>query len=363
VIGDVDGLSSDLQFDRYFDAKKPRESLELTRRLIAGTAALEAGSGRMGIAVVDYSSRARATAAQRVVRMRSRVIACLLASAVGVLGIAETFATPSHKTAPSHPGKLVEAQSHKRAAPDARRSAESERNLRHAIPLPRERPLDADRVMAELPPVLALAKQAIDLVRQRRPDEATKLAASITDPVAAKLVEWVLLRHSESTAGFDRYAAFIRANPDWPSIPLLRRRAEARLWQERRQAATVHGFLDGEPTSAAGRLALARVLMNEGDKAGAGRELREVWRSAALSAELESAVIDTFGNELTAADHAARMDQRIGAKDFGAAMRAAKRLGDADVAIVKACSAAEANSNKAGALLEAVPSEARSDLG
>ena len=66
---------------------------------------------------------------------------------------------------------------------------------------------------------------------------------------------------------------------------------------------------------------------------------------------------------ITPADHTARMDRRIGAKDFGAAMRAAKRLGDREVAIVKACSAAEANSSKSGALLDAVPSEAHQDLG
>jgi soluble lytic murein transglycosylase len=319
----------------------------------------------MGIAVADCSSSACVIARQRGVRKRSRVIAFLLASAVGVLGVAEAFAATKHKAAPSHSGKLPEAQSNKHAAaPDARRrAAESDRNLRYAIPLPRERPPEADQVIAQLPPDLALAKQAIDLVRQHRPDEAIKLAASSTDPVAPKLVEWVLLRNAESAAGFDRYAAFIRANPEWPSIPLLRRRAEARLWQERRQAATLRGFLDGEPTSAVGRLALARVLMNEGDRAGAQREVRELWRSMALSPELEGAVIDTFGGELTAADHAARMDRRIGAKDFGTAMRAAKRLGDADVAIVKACSAAEAKSDKAAALLEAVPGEARSDLG
>jgi soluble lytic murein transglycosylase len=319
----------------------------------------------MGIVVADRSLSARLIVRQRVVRMRSRVIAFLLASAVGVLGIAEAFATIRHKAAPSHSGKLPQAQSNKHtAAPDARpRAAESDRNLRYAIPLPRERLVEADRVIPELPPDLALAKQAIELVRQHRPDEAIKLAASITDPAAPKLIEWALLRHAESAAGFDRYAAFIRANPDWPSIPLLRRRAEGRLWQERRQAATVRGFLDGEPTSAVGGLALARVLMTEGDRAGAQREVREVWRSTALSAELEGAVIDAFGSELAAADHAARMDRRIGAKDFGAAMRAAKRLGDADVAIVKACSAAEANSDKAGALLEAVPGEARTDLG
>jgi soluble lytic murein transglycosylase len=57
------------------------------------------------------------------------------------------------------------------------------------------------------------------------------------------------------------------------------------------------------------------------------------------------------------------MDWRIGAKDFGAAMRAAKRLGVDEVAIVKACAAVEASSTKAAPLLEAVPNEARGDMG
>ena len=52
------------------------------------------------------------------------------------------------------------------------------------------------------------------------------------DPAAQKLVEWFILRHSETTANFSRYAAFIAANPEWPSAALLRRRAEARLWQD-----------------------------------------------------------------------------------------------------------------------------------
>src|SRR5205807_3994292 len=112
-----------------------------------------------------------------------------------------------------------------------------------------------------------------------------------------------------------------------------------------------------------GRLALARVLMGEGDRAGAEREIRAAWRSAELSAETEAAALDESRDVLTRADHTARMDRRIGAKDFGAAMRAAKRLGSNEVAIVKACTAAEANSTKAGALLDAVAGEARRDLG
>ena len=214
---------------------------------------------------------------------------------------------------------------------------------------------------SEVSPDLKATRQAIALVRHRKFSEATALAATIGDPIARKLVEWMMLRETDSPAGFDRYAAFIQKNDDWPSITLLRRRAEARLWQEWREAGTVRRFVGGQPVSALGRLALARVL--QGDRAGAEREVRAVWRSAEMSAELETAVSNEFAGVPTSADDIARMDKRIGAKDLGAAMRAAKRLGPGRVAIVKACEAAEANSKKSTALLGEVPDELRGDLG
>ena len=212
-------------------------------------------------------------------------------------------------------------------------------------------------------PDLVVLKQTLQLLQQHKLGDATKLAASIDDPAAQKLIQWALLRDPNNTAGFDQYNSFIRANPDWPSIPLFRRRAEARLWQERSDPATVRRFVGTQPTSARGRLALARAMLSDGDRAGATREVRAVWQSAELSADLEAAVIDSFRDELTPADDIARMDQRIGAKDFATAMRAAKRVGSTQVAIVKACEAAETNVTKGGALLEALSKEAQGDLG
>ncbi len=272
-----------------------------------------------------------------------------------------------HRAVATLAGKAAKAQRHAHAAKPKRsaaaRQSEKRRTARAAtMPVPRQRPA-LNAPVAALSPDLAAAKQAIALVRQGRPSEATMLARSIGDPVAQTLVEWALLRHSGSPAGFTRYAAFIHANPDWPGIARLRRRAEARLWQERRDAAIVRRFIGEAPTSGVGRLAVARMLAAEGDRAGAEREARTAWQSAPLSVDLEGAALDAFGDVLTRFDHRARMDRRIGAKDFDAAMRAAKRLGDADVAIVKACAAAMTNSAKGEALLDAVPVEARADLG
>jgi soluble lytic murein transglycosylase len=299
--------------------------------------------------------------------MQSRATVWLFALAVVALGMPDAVAVSSHKHVPPQPRKAAQAEHHKAgSAAKAKGSAaarQSERKSVHAIPLPIARPAAADAPVVVLPPDLAATKQAIELVRQRRLSEATAFAASAGNPLAPKLVEWALLRRSDSEAGLERYAAFIRSNPDWPSIALLRRRAEEKLWQNRYGAATVRGFLGGEPTSAGGRLALARVEIGEGNRADAESKVRVVWQSEPLSAELEAAMLAAFPGVLTRADHVARMDRRIGAKDFGAAMRAAKRVGDDQVAIIKACSAVDAKSTKGGALLDAVRADAREDLG
>ena len=216
---------------------------------------------------------------------------------------------------------------------------------------------------APLPGDLAAVRNAIDLARKAESREAAAINKTIGDPAAQKLVEWFILRHPDAQANFSRYAAFIADNRGWPSMALLRRRAEARLWQERIDGTRVHSFTGDRPASAKGRFALARVLLAEGDRDGAGRQVGEAWRSQELSERVEAEAYEIFRDLLTREDHRARMDKRIGAKDFSGAMRAARRLGGDDVSIVKACAAVTANATKALKLLDAVATEARQDLG
>ena len=295
-------------------------------------------------------------------------------AAIMAAGSVHAVASSRHKSAPTYrtKGTRDAATSHHKGTRDAATSHHKVKSARRekkktpaacpASPVPAPAPAAIDPGIATLPVDFRTAKQAIDLVRRRKSAEATAIERSIGDPVAQRLVEWVLLRHADSEAGFDRYAAFIRDNPEWPSIPLLRKRAEGRLWQEHRDGATVRHFLAGAPPSGPlGRLALARVLIGEGDRTAAERELRETWWSAELSERQEAEVLDVFRDALTRADHAVRMDWRLSTKDFTGAMRAARRLGDDEVAIVKAC--AGVTSAKIGAPLDAVSGEAREDPG
>ncbi len=210
----------------------------------------------------------------------------------------------------------------------------------------------------------ALTKQAIELVKAGKWGQADQIAQAIGDPVARKLIEWVLLRHDDSAADFSRYFAFINANPSWPSVVFLRRRAEASLWQEKSPSSTIRSFFArARPMSAKGRFALARALLADGDRAGAAALVREAWRQDGFGRDVEQMAFDQFGDMLTPADHKARMDMRLYSDDSEGALRAANRLGGNAMAIAKARNAVNAKAGNAKALLDAVPAEGKRDAG
>ena len=204
----------------------------------------------------------------------------------------------------------------------------------------------------------------IDLIRKHKPDDATQTATAITDPVARKLAEWIILRSDDNGASVERYRAFLSANPSWPSQTFLRRRIEAALWDDHRDDATVWSWFENEsPLSAKGRFTLARVLLARGDRANAERLVREAWRGDSISEDTENAAIDLFGALLTPGDHKARMDTLLYGSDHEAALRAAKRLGAGHVALAKARIASYKKAPNTRALLEAVPHELHNDPG
>jgi len=208
-------------------------------------------------------------------------------------------------------------------------------------------------------------ENVIELVRKQKPGDATQAQAAISDPVARKLAEWLILRSDDNGASVERYRAFVSANPSWPSQTFLRRRIEAALWDDRRDDATVWSWFGNEsPISAKGKFALAKAMLARGDRTNAERLIREAWRNDGMSEDTESTAIDTFGALLTGGDHKARMDTLLyGTEQEAGGIRAAKRLGSGHVALAKARIAANKKSSNLKTLLDAVPQELHSDPG
>ncbi|WP_315740264.1 MULTISPECIES: lytic transglycosylase domain-containing protein [unclassified Bradyrhizobium] len=207
-------------------------------------------------------------------------------------------------------------------------------------------------------------ENVIELVRKRKPSDATEVVQAISDPVARKLAEWVILRSDNNNASVERYRAFIAANPSWPSQTFLRRRLEAALWDDKRDDAVVWSWFENEsPLSAKGKFALARVMLNRGDRANAERLVRDAWRNDAMSEETENNILDQYGALLSGGDHKARMDTLLYGSEHEAAMRAARRLGSGHVALAKARIATYRKASNSQSLLEAVPRELHGDAG
>ena len=178
--------------------------------------------------------------------LRRHAPTCLLASAIVALASVDPLFAASHKQFTAH-AKTVESKN--RAVTEAKRltahrskPSKAEHHKQQLVietkrleraPGPRTiLATDGDLAAApQLPPDRAALKQAIQLVQQQKLGDATKLVASIDDPAAQKLLQWAQLRDPDSRADFDQYNSFIQSNPNWPSIRLLRRRAEARLWR------------------------------------------------------------------------------------------------------------------------------------
>lgn len=315
----------------------------------------------------------------RAAALRSTALATSLALAVGLSAIAaDAWAKPkvplpkprpiARNAVPKSAPAANNAAATTAPAPSASTPLAPATRQHAALPPPARKPVATAAVAATSSTPQSdkdALENVIDLVRKHKPADATQVESVISDPVARKLAEWLILRSDDNGASFERYRAFLSANPSWPSQIFLRRRIEAALWDDHRDDATVWSWFENEsPVSAKGRFALARVMIARGDRANAERLVREAWRNDPMSEDTETTALDLFGALLTAGDHKARMDTLLYSNEQEAAgLRAAKRLGAGHVALAKARIASNRKASNSRALLEAVPHELHGDTG
>src|SRR5215510_14044929 len=278
------------------------------------------------------------------------------------------FSSPQQKSAPlpqkRPPGKTGALSSYAQANVGLRGAIFETRAVFKPLVRPAAGPFALAPTSATPAADIAAVKRVIEATRKGKEGEAAGAEASINDPVARKLAEWIILRSDNTNPTFQRYAAFVQANPSWPHAPLFRRRAENALWNDGVDDRTVRAFFAKlQPVTGKGRYMLARTLLAQGDRDGAIALVRYAWRNDDASAEVEKRVLEMFGNLLSNADHKARMEQRFYADDVAGGLRASERLGGEQVAIGKARAAVLRKAGNAKALLDAVPASAQSDAG
>src|SRR3984893_17610245 len=193
-----------------------------------------------------------------------------------------------------------------------------------------------------------------------RGDSATMTAK---DKNVRTALEWIALRSFPRETGFARLQAFMQAHPAWPALDWLKKRSEEALFGDRKSDALIKTFFSGaDPETPAGKLALARVLIDDGKTSEAAALVRAVWREADLNPQLEAKVKTDFNTYLSRADHKFRADRLLYKEQIAGAFRAAALAGSDVLALAKA-RAAVTNEAPSYKLLAAAPLARRTDPG
>ena len=239
---------------------------------------------------------------------------------------------------------------------------------RVAIPMQGARPPLMDFVSV-LNPLLEYAlsagdeanlKTAISACDKGDAHSALAATAKVNDNAARKLATWYIYRSGGGSA--ELIESFRTANPDWPALEELRKRAEAILFLNDAGEQTKAFFATSQPMTGVGKAALASALMKEGNDAAAKLLIASAWRNHKLSEPVEKKILDRFGTMLSSEDHHARIYARIDRllyKDdpevANTALRVAKLLSADEQQKVNARIAILKRDDDAGSLLDALP--------
>lgn len=134
-----------------------------------------------------------------------------------------------------------------------------------------------------------------------------EMVARAPTQMAQAIDRWKFL-DSNDRMGFDDYAGFILAYPDFPKEASLQRKAEGALEREAVSAEHLVSFFDRNPpltNSARARYALALGGLRRPE---AAEVAREAWRGGEMSSPSEAYMVGMFGAQFRPEDHDARMD-------------------------------------------------------
>ncbi|PIE15058.1 MAG: hypothetical protein CSA68_08875 [Rhodobacterales bacterium] len=178
--------------------------------------------------------------------------------------------------------------------------------------------------------------------------------------VAKDIVQWHRLRAGVGSLG--EYHAFITRNPDWPGLPLMHRKGEAKISADTPTADVIAYFENQRPRTGNGAFWLAAAYAAMGKNGDAAAEIVLAWRRLGLS-QSEFTAYSTKYPELLAPHHTARLDMLLWRGRFTDAQRMFDLVGPDWQALAEARIALRRSAKNVDSLIAAVPEQLQSDPG
>ncbi len=182
-------------------------------------------------------------------------------------------------------------------------------------------------------------------------------------PILDTIVVWDRLRRDSYDGQFSEYAAFLKANPDWPQAITIRRQAEKRIDNSVSAQDRLNYFKAFPPLSAIAKLRLAEAQAQRGKREDAAATARDAWDSAGLDQVAEGQLLAQFEKDLTPADDLSRADRLLWTGQVSAAARMLPRITMDRRLWLLARIALRSNSPDVQARMNGVPAALRNDPG
>ncbi len=204
---------------------------------------------------------------------------------------------------------------------------------------------------------------ALNAVDSARWGDAMEAANATGQPVAAKYVQWMYLRDTNTDASFATIAAFIASNPGWPDAITLRRRAEEHLQLETPLDQVARFYIKDQPITGDGGLRHLEALSGKLPAASFNAKLREYWIGLELNPGHEQGFMERYGTVLTPADHWTRVDRLLWQGNDSDARRIVPLLDAQHQYVAQARLALMAKAPDAETLVSQVPQALQNDPG
>ncbi|WP_181705580.1 lytic transglycosylase domain-containing protein [Chthonobacter rhizosphaerae] len=212
-------------------------------------------------------------------------------------------------------------------------------------------------------PVIEVAadglRQALKAVGLNKYQEAKRIAAGLS-PLDRDIVTWMAIRRDVSGLTPSMITEFAARNPHWPSVAMMRRRAEVALARQKMPPRdVVAAFGASEPITEQGIRALARAHLALGDTKRAAAAIHTLWTTETLSPEEDAAILKEFGSALSKSQIKGRFDYLMYNDRVVQASNIGKRLGAGYVALADARAAVLRDQKDAARKLDSVPADLR----
>lgn len=206
-------------------------------------------------------------------------------------------------------------------------------------------------------------QQAFRAAREDKFDLAYQFAGGASNQLPAKVLRWMEFADPQSNASFADITAFIAANPTWPQLSTLQRRAEEAITLTTPNQEVLRWFAAYPPITVDGRTAYGKALLETGQAEKAVKVLRETWIEGGFGVLQERQFLERYSQYLRNQDHIARLDRLLWDRQDDAAQRMILRVDAAYRLVAQARFALMKGKGDAEAALAKVPPDLRDDPG